>query len=118
MESLDLEVRRMLQKEVEIIVYGAEQLCPSCINSPSLRETFEWLEAAIRRKFANQPFTISYVDIYNPPNDERKKNFSERVLKEELFYPIVLLENNIVAEGNPRLKTIFAEMEKYGYHPN
>jgi len=32
-----------------------------------------------------------------------------------MFYPVVLLGGNIVGEGNPRLKTIFAEMEKYGY---
>ena len=42
--------------EVEIIFYGAEQLCPSCVNLPSSKETFEWLEAAISRKFPNQAF--------------------------------------------------------------
>lgn len=104
-----------MKKEVEIIVYGAEQLCPSCINLPSSKETFEWLEAAVSRKFADQPFKISYVDIFNPPNDEDKKAFAHKVVEEDMFYPVVLLENEIVGEGNPRLKTIFAEMEKYGY---
>lgn len=105
----------MLQKEIEIVVYGAEQLCPSCVNLPSSKETYEWLEAAIQRKFGKQPFKITYVDIYHPPNDEEKKKFSQRVLDEDMFYPVVLLENKIVGEGNPRLKTIFEEMEKYGY---
>jgi len=105
----------MPQKEIEIIVYGATQICPSCVNLPSSKETYEWLEAAISRKYKDQPFTITYVDIFNPPEDEEKKAFAEEVIEEDLFYPVVLLEGKIVGEGNPRLKTIFAEMEKYGY---
>jgi disulfide oxidoreductase YuzD len=103
-------------KQVELVVYGAEQLCPSCVNLPSSKETFEWLEAAISRKFKDQPFTITYVDIHNPPSDEPSKcKFAQRVIEEDMFYPVVLLDDRIVGEGNPRLKTIFAEMEKYGY---
>jgi disulfide oxidoreductase YuzD len=105
----------MEKKSVEIVVYGAEQLCPSCVNLPSSKETFEWLEAAITRKYVNQPFSISYVDIYNPPTDDKKKDFAQRVVEEDMFYPVVWLEGKIVGEGNPKLKTIFAEMEKYGY---
>ncbi|SEM61773.1 Disulfide oxidoreductase YuzD [Mesobacillus persicus] len=108
----------MAQKEIEIVVYGAAQLCPSCVNLPSSKETFEWLEAATRRKFENQPFSISYVDIFNPPSDETKAEFAQRVIDEDMFYPVVLLEGKIVGEGNPRLKTIFAEMEKHGYQAN
>ncbi|MBM4760732.1 YuzD family protein [Bacillus sp. B15-48] len=102
-------------KKIEIIVYGADQLCPSCVSLPSSKETYEWLEAAISRKYKNQPFSISYVDIFNPPNDEAKKAFAKRVIEEEMFYPVVLLEDILVGEGNPRLKTIFAEMENFGY---
>ncbi|WP_019156164.1 YuzD family protein [Robertmurraya massiliosenegalensis] len=105
----------MLQKCVNIMVYGAEQLCPSCINLPSSKETFEWLEAAVSRKFPNQDFHIEYVDIYNPPEDEQRKEFAQKVVDEDMFYPVVLIEDEIVGEGNPRLKTIFATMEKYGY---
>lgn len=105
----------MEKKCVDIIVYGAEQLCPSCINLPSSKETYEWLQAAVSRKFPNQEFQISYVDIYNPPEDEARKEFAQRVIDEDMFYPVVLIEDEIVGEGNPRLKTIFAAMEKYGY---
>ncbi|MDF1510181.1 YuzD family protein [Robertmurraya sp. DFI.2.37] len=105
----------MVKKNVDIVVYGAEQLCPSCVNLPSSRETFEWLEAAVSRKFPNQEFQISYVDIYNPPEDEERKDFAKRVVDEDMFYPVVLIEDEVVGEGNPRLKTIFATMEKYGY---
>ncbi|MGV2939998.1 YuzD family protein [Mesobacillus sp. LC4] len=105
----------MERKEVEIVVYGAEVLCPSCVNLPSSKETYEWLEAAISRKYADQPFQIVYVDIHNPPEEEAKKEFAEKVIEEDMFYPVVLLEGKIVGEGNPKLKTIYAELEKYGY---
>lgn len=105
----------MPTKEVEIIVYGAEVLCPSCVNLPSSKETYEWLDAAIARKFPEQPFTIAYVDIYNPPEDQLKKEFAAKVIEEDMFYPVVVIEDEIVGEGNPKLKTIYAELGKYGY---
>lgn len=105
----------MTEKSVEIIVYGAEQLCPSCVNLPSSKETFEWLGAAIFRKFPNQPFTMSYVDIHNPPNETFKQEFAEKVIKEEMFYPVVVIEGKIVGEGNPRLKTVFSELLSHGF---
>ncbi len=108
----------MEKKEVEILVYGAEQLCPSCVNLPSSKETYEWLEAAVGRKFPNQAFKITYVDIYDPPSDESIREFAQRVIEEDMFYPIVLIEDKIVGEGNPRLKTIFSEMERHGYTPS
>jgi disulfide oxidoreductase YuzD len=107
----------MSKKMVEVCVYGAEVLCPSCVNLPSSKETYEWLEAAISRKYPDQPFKLSYVDIYQPPDEEEKKQFAQRIIDEDLFYPVVVIEGVIVGEGNPRLKTIFAEMEKHGYVP-
>ena len=109
----------MTINKVEICVYGSEVLCPSCINLPSSKETYEWLEAAIRRKFPNQPFTITYIDINNPPiDDSEKQKFSGRVIKEDMFYPVVVIEGEIVGEGNPKLKVISSKLEKYGYQTN
>ncbi|MEI2664392.1 YuzD family protein [Rossellomorea sp. LJF3] len=105
----------MERKPVELYVYGAEILCPSCVNLPSSKETYEWLEAAVSRKYPNQPFVIKYVDIHNPPEEESVRQFAMRVIEEDMFYPVVLLEGNVVGEGNPRLKTIYSELEKYGY---
>ena len=106
----------MNSSEVEIVVYGAEQLCPSCVNLPSSKETFEWLEAAIARKFPDQPFKMTYVDIYQPIGENEKITFAEKVVEEDMFYPVVVIKDKIVGEGNPRLKTIFTELEKYGYN--
>lgn len=102
-------------QKVDVFVYGAEQLCPSCVNFPSSKETYEWLEAAISRKYPNQLFDIHYIDIMNPPEDDVQKAFAERVTEEGMFYPVVLVNEEIVGEGNPKLKTIYLEMEKYGY---
>lgn len=102
-------------KTVEICVYGAEILCPSCVNLPSAKETYEWLEAALKRKYKEQHFKITYVDIHEPPNDPEKKEFAEKILEDEYFYPLVVIEGNVVGEGNPRLKRIYEEFDKYGY---
>ncbi len=102
-------------KPATITVYGAQILCPSCVNLPSAKETYEWLEAAISRKYPNQPFTISYVDIHNPPNEEEKRTFAKKIIAEDLFYPLVLVEKKIIGEGNVRLKAVYEELESYGY---
>ena len=104
-----------MNQEIELVVYGAEVLCPSCVNLPSSKETYEWLQAALERKYPNQPFKITYVDIHNPPEDEEKRSFAERVIEEDMFYPVVLIEDQLVGEGNPRLKPIYTEMERHGY---
>ena len=105
-----------MQQTVEICVYGADVLCPSCVNLPSSKETYEWLEAAVARKFPNQPFQISYIDIFNPnTEDETKVDWASKVVEEDMFYPVVVINDEIVGEGNPKLKTVYAEMEKFGY---
>ncbi len=100
----------------QIKVYGSEQPCPSCLHSPSSKETFEWLTAALTRKYPNQPITFNYIDIEQPllENDP----FVDSIQNGDVFYPAVVLNGELVGEGNPQLKTIFAEMEKLGYIPN
>ncbi|WP_353854651.1 YuzD family protein [Bacillus sp. Bos-x628] len=100
---------------VDLYVYGRDVRCASCVNLPSSKDTYEWLAAALKRKYPNQPFRITYVDIEQPPENERQKELSQRILEDEFFYPLVLVEDQIVGEGNPRLKDIYQEMKKYGY---
>jgi disulfide oxidoreductase YuzD len=102
-------------KPVEICVYGAEILCPSCVNLPSAKETYEWLEAALKRKYHNQHFEIKYIDIHNPPNEPDKQEMAEKVINDEYFYPLVVIEGTVVGEGSPRLKKVYEEMEQHGY---
>ena len=46
-------------------------------------------------------------------NVEKHKKFVQRILEEDLFYPIVMVNDEIVAEGIPRLKTIYAALDKH-----
>ncbi|WP_110113762.1 YuzD family protein [Bacillus sp. CGMCC 1.16541] len=101
--------------QVEICIYGADVICASCVNLPSSKDTYEWLEAALGRKFPGETFQVTYVDIYNPPEDKDKQEFSHRVIEEDLFYPVVVINGTIVGEGNPKLKNVYSELEKYGF---
>jgi disulfide oxidoreductase YuzD len=104
-----------MTKPVELSVYGAEVICASCVNMPSSKETYEWLEAALKRKYPNQPFTIRYVDINESQTDPIKAELAEKIQNDEYFYPLVLVEDEIVGEGDIRLKNVFRAMEQYGY---
>ncbi|MGX2961478.1 YuzD family protein [Peribacillus sp. JNUCC 23] len=105
----------MENKLIEIQVYGAERICASCVNLPSSKDTYEWLEAALSRKFPGQPFAITYIDIFQQQENPKRQEMAERIVEEDLFYPLVLIGDEIVGEGNPRLKAIVKEMERYGY---
>ncbi|GGH75119.1 disulfide oxidoreductase YuzD [Pullulanibacillus pueri] len=98
---------------MRLTVYGADVPCPSCIHSPSSIETMEWLDAAIKRKFPNAPIEVQYVDIYHPLTEE-DHYFTEKILKDEYFYPLVVASGQVIAEGDPRLKTIFQFLSEQG----
>ncbi|MCJ7840324.1 YuzD family protein [Lederbergia sp. NSJ-179] len=104
-----------MKEELELFLYGADQICASCVGMPSSKETYEWLRAAISRKYPNQPFKITYIDIYHPPENREIQAFAELVRDEEYFYPVLLIEGEVVGEGNPRLKDVYRKMEEYGY---
>jgi disulfide oxidoreductase YuzD len=97
-----------------IKVYGAKQKCASCVHLPSAKETAEWLEAAVARKYPETAFHVKYIDMEMPETEEEKV-FSERIIEEDLFYPVVVINGEVVAEGNPNLKTIYKCLEQNGY---
>lgn len=103
------------EEMVNVQVYGTKVICASCVGMPSSTETFEWLQAAIGRKYEGQEnkFNFEYIDFQEEQEDVDKKAFAERVVEEDLFYPVVLVNGEIVGEGNPRLKDVYEEIEKY-----
>lgn len=103
------------EEMVNVQVYGTKVICASCVGMPSSTETFEWLQAAIGRKYEGQEnkFNFEYIDFQEEQEDEDKKAFAERVVEEDLFYPVILINGEIVGEGNPRLKDVYEEIEKY-----
>ncbi|GAA0464775.1 DUF1462 family protein [Alkalibacillus silvisoli] len=106
-----------MENQIELVVYGADVLCPSCVNLPSSKEQYDWLQAAISRKFGDNGVIYKYVDIYNPPEEKPYQQFATKVIDEDMFYPVVLVEGEVVGEGNPRLKTIYKALEKKGLKP-
>lgn len=100
---------------VMVEIYGADIICASCVNAPSSKDTYEWLDAAIRRKYPDHPFSIEYIDIEKPIEDERKASIAQRVLDDEFFYPLVMIEGEVVGEGYIQLKPVLAELEKRGF---
>jgi len=101
---------------VEVKVYGTEQICASCANLPSARETAEWLQAALSRKYGAGSVTVVYCDFQHPRTEE-DRNWARRISEEDLWYPLVVISGEIVGEGNPRLKDICARLEELGLVP-
>ncbi|MFD1927547.1 YuzD family protein [Sporosarcina siberiensis] len=105
----------MNRNKVLVEIYGADIICASCVNSPSSKDTYDWLQAAIGRKYPNQPFTIEYIDIESTIEDERKKGIAQQILDDEYFFPLVMIDGKMIGEGHISLKPIFSEFEKQGY---
>ncbi|WP_053218772.1 YuzD family protein [Virgibacillus senegalensis] len=104
----------MNNQKVKLTVYGADQICASCVNAPRSVETYEWLQAAIARKYQEATIEYEYIDIFKPPNEKKHIDFARRVQDEEFFYPVVLINDELVDEGNPRLKKVFQALEENG----
>lgn len=103
----------MGDKKVIITVYGAEQICASCVGAPGSKDTYEWLQAAIGRKYMDDDLTYTYVDINQVQTDDKHAAFIERIMEEDLFYPIVFVNDKMVGEGIPRLKTIYQALDEH-----
>lgn len=99
-----------MSNKILVEVFGAEVICASCVGMPSSIETFEWLQAALQRKYPDLAFDFHYIDIFNVVNIE-KEDFAERVRNDEFFYPVVLVNGNVVGEGNPKLKDVYNAIE-------
>ncbi|GAE28667.1 YuzD-like protein [Halalkalibacter wakoensis JCM 9140] len=97
---------------MKITVYGAEEKCASCIHLPTAKETMEWLEAAVSRKYPQIPFVFEYVDIDQSQQNQDHQYYADAIKDDEFFYPLVVLEGNVVAEGNPKLKEIYGKIEE------
>lgn len=98
-----------------IEIYGADIICASCVNAPSSKDTYEWLQAAIDRKYPDQPVDIKYIDIESEIDNPEQKSIAEQVLNDDYFYPLVMVQGEVIGEGYIQLKPVFAELEKHGY---
>lgn len=97
---------------VTISIYGAEVKCASCVNLPTSLETKEWLEAALSRKYPTVSLQFRYVDIEQDEVAEADQSFVEAIHNEEYFYPLIVIDGEVVAEGNPKLRAISEKIEE------
>jgi len=105
-----------MEKAKSIIeVYGADIACASCVNAPSSKDTYEWLQAAIARKFPNQPVDYRFINIQHVLENERDKEYAARIEEDEFFYPLVLINDQVVGEGYVQIKPVYSELEALGY---
>ncbi|WP_409366698.1 YuzD family protein [Lysinibacillus sp. 38-6] len=108
----------MDQSKPIIEIYGTAVICASCVNAPSSKDTYEWLQAAIDRKYPDQAYAIRYVDIEGPIENERDQVYATRIQDDEFFYPLVLINDEVVGEGYIQLKPVFAALENLGFTPD
>jgi len=105
----------MSKSNAIIEIYGADIICASCVNSPSSKDTYEWLQAAIGRKYPNQPYEIEYIDIESEVTEEKHKPIIQQIQDDTFFYPLVMINDEMIGEGYIQLKPVFTALEKYGY---
>lgn len=104
----------MKKNNVILEVFGADIICASCVNAPSSKDTYEWLQAAISRKYPELPYNAVYIDIDMEIKDERQSRIAEQVRNDEFFYPLVMINGEMIGEGHIQLKPIFNALEKHG----
>lgn len=106
----------MKKDKLSIEIYGAEVICSSCVNAPSSKDTYEWLQAAIDRKYPNHSYDIHYIDVdAENITDAKQSMIAEQVRNEEFFYPLVMIEDEMIGEGYIHLKPVFAKLEEHGF---
>ncbi|WP_277585609.1 YuzD family protein [Psychrobacillus antarcticus] len=105
----------MTLQSLNIEVFGANVICASCVNAPSSKDTYEWLQAAIDRKFPNHQITFTYIDFEKPIENEQHQHIANRIADDEFFYPLVMINGEMVGEGYIQLKPVYTALEKYGY---
>ena len=98
-----------------IEVYGADIICASCVNAPSSKDTYEWLQAAIARKFPNQEVTYRFINIDDVLENERDIDYATRIQEDEFFYPLVLINDEVVGEGYVQIKPVYEALKRLGY---
>ena len=60
--------------------------------------------------------TISHTLISNQTvSDDKHKKIVQQIQDDEFFYPLVMINDEMIGEGYIQLKPVFAALEKNGY---
>ncbi|WP_215143676.1 DUF1462 family protein [Exiguobacterium qingdaonense] len=90
---------------MKITVYGTEAQCASCVGAPSSTETYEWLQSALGRKYPEK-ITFEYIDF-----EQSEDEFARALKEDEWFYPLVLLDGDVIDEGVIQLRKVYAAID-------
>ena len=94
--------------KISVVVYGADVVCASCVNAPTSRNTFDWLQPLLHRKYPDKQFEFTYIDIEKDTENlsDHDQQFIERIQDDELFYPLVTMNDEYVSDVYVQLKDI------------
>lgn len=101
--------------KISVVVYGAEVVCASCVNAPSSENTYDWLQTLLPRKYPNIDFEYTYIDIEKDTENlsDHDMQFIERIQEDELFYPLVTMNDEYVTDGYVQLPPIKRFIEQH-----
>ncbi|AYU54716.1 YuzD family protein [Staphylococcus debuckii] len=94
--------------KVSVVVYGADVVCASCVNAPTSKDTFDWLQALLKRKYPDINFEYTYIDFQKDTENlsDHDQQYIEQLENDELFYPLVTMDDMLVADGFIQSKQI------------
>ncbi|PTH39899.1 YuzD family protein [Staphylococcus capitis] len=101
--------------KISVVVYGADVICASCVNAATSKDTYEWLQPLLKRKFPEHHFEFTYIDINRDTENltDHDEQFIERIQEDELFYPLVTMNDEYVADGYIQMKPVVRFIETH-----
>ncbi|MFQ3853529.1 YuzD family protein [Staphylococcus sp. 2S1] len=101
--------------KASVIVYGADIVCASCVNAPTRRNTYDWLQPLLKRKYPDIQFEFTYIDIEKDTENltDHDQQYIECIQEDELFYPLVTINEAYVSDGYVQLKDITKFMDSH-----
>ncbi|MBO1199388.1 YuzD family protein [Staphylococcus simiae] len=93
---------------ISVVVYGADIICASCVNAPTSKDIFEWIQPLLKRKYPEFNFNYTYIDINKDTENltDHDQQFIERIEQDELFYPLITMNDEYVADGYIQTKQL------------
>ncbi|WP_312040146.1 YuzD family protein [Macrococcoides bohemicum] len=99
---------------INVIIYGADVVCASCVNAPTSKDIYDWVQPNLDRKFPDLQFNYNYIDINKSENlTDHDENIIEQINNDELFYPLITMNDEIVADGYIQLPQVTKFVEEH-----
>lgn len=90
---------------------GDASQCSTCIGAPSSKETADWLQELINRRYGQQRFKVRYLDLEEEGVPMALKAPLNQAIDERIF-PLILINGQVISEGIPNPRVILAALDK------